>query len=176
MPKSGSICERDSISIAQKFDAKGHVVVGGIDLDHIAAHAEGAAAQVAVVAFVENLNQLAGNVFALDALAFFEQEQHAVIGFWRAKAVNATDAGDDDAVATFKERARGGKTKLVELIVDGGFFFDVDVAGGNVGFRLVVVVVGDEIFDRVLREEMLELVIELGGESFVVGHDQGRAV
>ncbi len=39
--------------------------------------------------------------------------------------------------------------KLVELVVDGRFLLDVDVAGGNVGFRLVVVVVGDEVLDRV---------------------------
>ena len=37
------------------------------------------------------------------------------------------------------------------LMVD--FFFDEEVAGGDVGFGLVVVVVGDEVFDGVVGEE-----------------------
>ena len=48
---------------------------------------------------------------------------------------------------------RGGEPQLVQLVVDGGFFFDVDVARGNVGFGLVVVVIADEILDRVAGKE-----------------------
>ena len=80
------------------------------------------------------------------------------------------------AVAAFEEGARGGEAELVELLVDGGFFFDVEVAGGDVGFGLVVVVVGDEVLDGVAGEEVLELVIELGGEGLVVREDEGGAV
>ena len=47
---------------------------------------------------------------------------------------------------------------------------------GDIGFRRVVVVVGDEIFDRVVREEALELAIELGGQRLVGGEDQGGAL
>ena len=75
-----------------------------------------------------------------------------------------------------KRAARGGEAQLVQLLVDGGFFFDVEVAGGDVGFGLVVVVIADEVFDRVAGEELLELVIELGGEGLVVGEDEGGPV
>ena len=75
-----------------------------------------------------------------------------------------------------KRRARGGEAQLVELFVDGGFFFDVEVAGGDVGLGLVVVVVGDEVLDGVLGEEGFELVVELGGEGLVVREDEGGAV
>ena len=128
------------------------VVVGGKDLDDVAAHAKRAAPEIAIVALVENLDQLAGDLLARDLLALFQQQQHAVVGFGRAQAVDAAHAGDDHAVAPLEQRARGRQPQLVELVVDGGFFFDVDVAGGNVGFRLVVVVVADEILDRVVRE------------------------
>ena len=57
-----------------------------------------------------------------------------------------------------------------------GFLLDVNVAGGNVGFGLVVVVIGDEVLDRVVREERLELVIELRRQRLVVRQDQRRAV
>jgi hypothetical protein len=50
------------------------------------------------------------------------------------------------------------------------------VAGGDVGFGLVVVVVGDEVLDGVGGEEGFELVIELGGEGLVVREDEGGAL
>jgi hypothetical protein len=42
--------------------------------------------------------------------------------------------------------------------------------------RLVVVVVGDEVLDGVVGEQLLELIGELGREGLVGGHDQGRPV
>ncbi len=64
----------------------------------------------------------------------------------------------------------------VDLLVDGGFLLDIGVGARDVGLRLVVVVVGDEILDRVVREEGLELAIELGGQRLVGGEDERRAL
>ena len=129
-----------------------------------------------IVALVENLDQLLNDLLARDVLALFEHQQHAVVSFGRAEAVNAADAGDDDAIAALEQRARGGEPQLVELVVDGGFLFDVDVAGGDVGFGLVVIVIADEIFDGVVGEERFEFVIKLRGERLVVREHERRAV
>ena len=99
--------------VAEELDAVGVLVVGWVDLDDVAADAEGAAAEVDVVAFVEDFDEAFGDVLALDALAFFEEQQHAVVGFRRAEAVDAADGGDDDAVAAFKKTARRGEAKLI---------------------------------------------------------------
>ena len=64
--------------------------------------------------------------------------------------------------------------EFVDLVVDVGLFLDVGVGGGHVGFGLVVVVVGDEVLDGVLREEVAELLGELGGERLVGGDDERR--
>ncbi len=128
-----------------------------------------------VVALVEDFHQARQDLLARDLLPFFEHQQHAVIGFGRAQAVDAAHAGDDHAVAALEQRTRGGKPQLVELVVDGGFLFDVDVAGGHVGFRLIVVVIADEVLDGVAGEERFEFVIELRGQRLVVGQDQRRA-
>src|SRR5690606_34107966 len=45
-----------------------------------------------------------------------------------------------------------------------------------VGLRLVIIVVGDEIFDGVFGKEVFELAIELGGQRLVGGEDQRGAV
>ena len=44
----------------------------------------------------------------------------------------------------------------------------------HIGFRLVIIVIGNKIRDRVLREEFLELGIELRGKRLIVRHDQRR--
>jgi hypothetical protein len=50
------------------------------------------------------------------------------------------------------------------------------VRSGDVGLGLVVVVVGDEVLDRVLGEELPELVAELRGERLVVRDHERRAL
>jgi hypothetical protein len=47
---------------------------------------------------------------------------------------------------------------------------------GDIGFGLVVVVIADEIFDRVFREERLELAVKLRRQRLVGRQDQGRAL
>ena len=64
----------------------------------------------------------------------------------------------------------------VDLLVDRGFLLDEGVGARNVGLGLVVVVVGDEILDRVVGEEFLELGIELRGERLVRRQDEGGAL
>src|SRR5579864_636629 len=158
--------------IAKKLNAVSVVVVSGEDLNHVAANSKRSALKVHVIALVKDFYQLAEDVLALDLLAFFQKEQHAVIGLWRSQAVNAAYGRYDDAVAPLKERARGGKPQLVQFVVDRGFFFDIDVAGGNVGLRLIVVVIRDEVLYRIRGKKLLELVIELGRQRLVVGQHQ----
>jgi hypothetical protein len=62
----------------------------------------------------------------------------------------------------------------VDLLVARGVLLDIGVAPRDVRLRLVVVVVGDEVLDRVLRKELLELAIELGREGLVVREHESR--
>ena len=43
---------------------------------------------------------------------------------------------------------------------------------GDIGLRLVVVVVGDKVLHGVFREELPELLAQLGGQGLVVGQHQ----
>jgi hypothetical protein len=64
--------------------------------------------------------------------------------------------------------------QAVDLLVDRAVLLDVEVLRRHVGLGLVVVVVGDEVLDRVVREELAELVAELSGERLVVGDHERR--
>ena len=158
--------------VAPQLDAVGGVNVGGIDLDGVAPDAERPTPQV-FAALVLNLDQLLDDVFAAHTPALFQQQQHAVVGLGRTETINATDAGDNYAVAPLEERAGGRQPEFVEFVVDGCFLFNVGVAAGEVGFRLVVVVITDKVLDGVFRKEPSKLMEELRGQGLVMGQHQG---
>ncbi len=148
--------------------------MGREQVDGVAANAEGAAAEIGVGALVVQRHQIGEKLALVDALANREREGHRRIGLHRADAVDARHRGDDDDVVAFEQRARRRVAHAVDLLVDGGFLLDIGVGARDVGLRLVVVVIGDEILDGVLREERLELAVELGGERLVGRQDQCR--
>jgi hypothetical protein len=43
----------------------------------------------------------------------------------------------------------------VDLLVDRGILLDIGVGARDIGFGLVVIVIADEIFDRVVRKKLL---------------------
>ena len=92
-----------------------------------------------------------------------------------ADTVNGGHGGDDNHVVARHQVFGGGKTHLLDVFVNRTVFFDEQIAAGHIGFGLVIVVVGDEIFHRVFREKLAHFGVELGGKGFVMRHDDGRA-
>jgi hypothetical protein len=128
------------------------------DLDHLPLHPEGATGERRLIARVLHANELAHQGIAVDRLPDLEQLHHPVVKLRRADAEDARDRGDDDDVAPGQQRGGCGMSQAVDLVVDRRVLLDVEVLMGNVGLGLVVVVVGDEVLDLVLREELAELV------------------
>ncbi len=62
--------------------------------------------------------------------------------------------------------------QLFYLLIDGAVLLNVGIGGGDVGFRLVVVVVAHKVFHSILREELLELAAQLRRQRFIVGQHQ----
>ncbi len=163
--------------VAPELDAYGAlVVVRREDLDGVAAHPEAAAVKVDVVSLVLDLDQALQELVPPEFITLAQAYLHLLVRLGRADAVDARDRGDDDGVAPGQKAPGGGVAELVDLVVDRGVLFDEGVGGGDVGFRLVVIVVGDEVLDRVVGEELLELAVELGGQGFVGGEHEGGAV
>ena len=91
-----------------------------------------------------------------------------------AGAVEARYARYDDHVAAPRQqRGHGAQAHFLDLGVDRKVFFDEGVRRGEVGLRLVIVVVGDEILHGVLREEIAELAVKAAPRASCCG--SGRA-
>ncbi len=163
--------------VAEQADAPGPVVeVGRKDLDRVAAHAKGAALKVHVAALVLLRHQVGEKLALVERVADLQLERHGGIGFHRPDAVDARHRGDDDDVVPLQQGAGGGVAHPVDLLVDRGFLLDERVGPRHVGLRLVVVVVRNEIFDRVIWEERFHLPVKLRGQRLVRCQNEGGAV
>ena len=160
--------------VAEEFDAHGDVLVRRHDLQRVAAHAEACTGEVVVVALVLHLDEAARELLPVHPLAPRDALHKREVLGRRAEAVDAGDGGHDEHVPPRHQRARRGVAELVYLVVDVSFLLDVRVGRGDVGLRLVVVVVGDEVLDGVLREEIAELLRELGRKRLVGCDDERR--
>ena len=179
--ESADLVAREGVDDRERFDlvppqldAVGEFLVGRPALDHVAAHAELAAGRVEVVALIVNVDELHQQLVAVDGIPDVQRDHHLQVVLGRAQAVDAAHAGHDDHVPAAHQGARGHQPQPVDLLVDRGVLLDVDVALRDVGFRLVIVVIADEVGDGVLGEELAELGVKLGGQRLVVREDQRR--
>ena len=99
---------------------------------------------------------------------------HLEIGFGVTQAVDRGDSRDDQAVLTLKQRLGRREPHLLNVVVHLRVFLDVGIGRRHIRLGLVVVVVGNEILHCVVREELLELAVELRGQGLVVCHNNGR--
>ena len=162
--------------VAEQLDSNRLVVVRRVDLDDVAADAEHAARELMVVPLVLDLDELPENLGSVDTLSALEWQQHAVIRLRGPQPIDTRHTGDNEDVAALEESPRRREPHAVDLVVDGRFFLNVRIGGRDVRFRLVVVVVADEVLDRVVGKKALELLVELGSQRLIVHHHQSRSV
>ncbi len=165
-----------STYVAEELDPDEALLRGRLELEGVAADPEAGAAQRRVVALVLEVDEVAQHRVAAVLAADAQLEDGRAVVDRRAEAVDARDRGDDDHVAPLEQGVGRGVAEPVDLVVARRVLLDVRVAAGQVRLGLVVVEVADEVLDRVVREELAELGVELRGERLVVGEDERRAV
>ncbi len=145
--------------------------------------------KVDIIPAVLNINQTTQQLIAVKLHTLLKTNQQAMIGLWRAKPVNTGNRSDDQNITPGQQTARSTMPQLINLLVDRGILLNVGVCRGNVSFRLVVVVIRNEILDGIIREEFLEFTVKLGSQGFIrrknqswslnlhhhVGHGKGFA-
>ena len=158
--------------IAKKFHPHRLVVVlRRMNLDHIPPHPEFSTPEGDVIPLVEHLHDLREEFLAGEPLPGMDCDEHLQKILRRGEAVDARDAGHNDRIPARQQRTHRRESEALDLLVNRGIFFNVGVRTGNVGLRLVVVEVADEILHGIVREELLELAVELRSQRLVVRHD-----
>ena len=109
----------------------------------------------------------------VDTITTHQVQHHGVVAGRVTQAVNGGHRGHDDGVRPLQNGLGGRQTHLLDLLIHRGILLDEGVGARHIGFRLVVVVVGNEVLHGVLREELLELPVQLGRQRLVGRHDDG---
>gem|GEM_PF-2367954 len=159
-----------------QLDAVGEIGVGRKDVDDVAPNPEPAAFEIILLALVLDVDEGLDDPLPRPALAGGQGKAHGVVRFRGADSIDAGDRGDDDHVPALEEAVGRVQAHPVDFVVDRDFLGDIRVGGGEVGLGLVVIVIGNEVFDGVAREEAAELLEELGGQGLIVGDHEDRAV
>ena len=146
------------------------------DFNRIAAHTERSSCPIHIIALVLPVHQLAQKVVAVNMLADADRKEHVAVLVWIGGCINAGDRGDDDRVAPFQHGVDRGHPKHVQLIVGHRVLFNISIGLRHVGFRLIVIKIGYEIFHAVMRKQFLEFGIQLTGQRLVVGKNQRRTI
>ena len=152
----------------EQLDAHGLAFrIRRVYVDHIAAHTVAAAPQLDVVARVLQFGQASQDQALIDDVAPDQVQDHRHVGLRIAEAVYRRYRRDHDGVLAFHHRLGRGQAHLLDVLVDRGVLLDEGVAGRHVGFGLVVIVIGNEILDRVVRKQLLHLAVELRCQGLV---------
>ena len=64
--------------------------------------------------------------------------------------------------------------QFIDFIVDGRIFLDIRIRRGNIGFRLIEVIIADKVADFIIGKEGFKFAAQLGCQGLVVSDDQGR--
>ena len=160
--------------IAPEVNPDTFIGIGQVNFNHIPPHPEVAPPRFGVLAAVQGGHQLVQQLVPRDLLALGNFDE-GLVEFRRvADAVDAAHARHHDHVpATTEQGACGAQPELLDLVVDRKVLLDVGVGRRQVGLGLVVIVIAHEVLHPVVREEVFELPVKLGGQRLVMAQDQG---
>ena len=109
-------------------------------------------------------------------IADADREEHVAVLVRVGRRVNARDRSDDDRIAPFQHGVDSRHPKHIQLVVGHRVLFNIRICFGHVGFRLVVIEIGNKVFHTVVRKQFLEFGIQLAGQRLVMSEHQRRPV
>ena len=159
--------------ISKEFHTDGVVfIVSGIDLHRVAPDTEVVALKGNVIALIANFHKTAEQIVPVP-LRTHAKRHHQFCKIIRfAQTVNAGNGGHHDHIPSFQQGAGGAQTQAVDLIIGGRILGDIGIRVGDIRLGLVVIVIGYEVFHRVVGEKLLELCTQLSRQSLIVCQNQ----
>ena len=142
-------------------------MLGRKHVNRFTAHAECAPAEVHVVALVLHADQLGDHVALPQLVARPQRHDHLVVALGLSNAVDGRYRRDDQHIAPLQDAFGARQTHLLNMLVDSRVFLNEQITLWNVSLGLVIVVVTDKVFDRIVRKELPELAVQLRRQRLV---------
>ncbi|MBG9885172.1 hypothetical protein ABE10_00935, partial [Bacillus toyonensis] len=135
--------------IPEELDPDRVLLIDRDDLDRVAPDPEVATREVHVVAVVLHRDELPDEGVAVIPLADLQRHHRAKVLLRGSEAVDAGHRRDHDDISPAEQRVRRRVAQALHLGVDRGVLLDEGVGLRDVCLGLVVVVIRDEVLDRV---------------------------
>ena len=136
-------------------------LIGGKYLHHIPPNPKGTPVEIKIVSLILEVNQILEETAAGILIARLELNNLIPVFLGGTEAIDTGYAGNDNNIPSGPEGIGGRVPHPVDLFINGRVFLDITIGRGEIGFRLIVVVITDKILHRVLGEELRKLSIEL---------------
>ena len=66
--------------------------------------------------------------------------------------------------------------QLIDLIVDRGILLNIGIRRRHIRLRLIVIIIGDKVLHRIVREKLFHLRIKLCRQRLIVSDHQRRLI
>ena len=140
----------------------------------VSSYSEIAALHRDIISRILNIDELSHQLLPV-LLHARTQRYHLVFIVYRtSQSVYARYARYYYHVSSFGKRCSCGMPEFFYLCIDVRILFYIRVGRSHVRLRLIVVVVGDEVFHCVLRKKFLELAVQLSCQRLVMGYHERR--
>ena len=110
-------------------------------LHHVSTHSELVSHKVHVVALILNGYQPTQKLLTGHFHALSQRDNVVSVFLGRTKGIYAGNGSHDYHITPFSQRKCGAVAELVYFVVYGAVLFDVSVGGGDISFRLIIVVI-----------------------------------
>ena len=132
--------------------------------------------KVHVVTRVLHRHKLAQQLVAVNLLAATQGHHLLDVLLGRTQTVNAGHGRNHHHVAAGQQGVRRRVAQALHLLVDRGVLLNERIGLRHVRLGLVVVVVGDEILHRVIRQQLTQLIRQLRRQGLILHEHQGRTL
>ncbi len=140
--------------VTEKLDAYRVIAIANAYVHRVPAHPESSSLEVGLRPRIECIHKLIEQPREASLLAASHHNSLRMKVFRVADAVETGDAGNHNHVpAAGHQGGRRAQAELLDFVVDAQILFYIGVGRRDICFRLIVVIVGDEIFDGVVRKE-----------------------
>ena len=172
------VYEGDAVHLVpEEFDAGGVIGPSQENVHGISPHAERAALEIRFRPVIQRIHDFIQETGHAHLFALADGYRLVMEVVRIANSVEAGNGADHDDVPAAAHQGRcGAHAKFVYLVVDGKVFFNIGIRRWDVGFRLIIVIIGYKVFYGIIREKSLEFPVQLRSQGFVVAQDEGRTL
>ena len=139
---------------------------------YIAPHTKGTAFKIHIISVILHFNEDVQHFIPVFFHTGTERKHHAIVFFRVTQTIDTGYAGNNNNILPFHQCRCGRVTQFIDFFIDCGIFLNIGIGAGHIGFRLIVIIITDEILYRVFREKFLQFIIKLGCQCFIMGNDQ----